>query len=181
MKGKFSPDKKQKLMIMVCAGILLMVIFFPVSKKQQEDTAVPAASGKEDGGTLDAYVRVQERRLKGIIEKIDGAGKVYVMITAKASGERIVEKDLNQTMDEMDETDGSGGARNAVNKSSSEVTVYGDKGTDPYVVKEMQPEIEGVVVAASGADDIQVVSDIMAAVRVLFDVPAHKIKVVKME
>ena len=50
----------------------------------------------------------------------------------------------------------------------------------PYVVKQLEPEIEGVLVAAQGAGDETIVNEITYAVQVLFDVPVHKIKVVKM-
>lgn len=48
------------------------------------------------------------------------------------------------------------------------------------MVKKIEPEIEGVLVAAQGGGDETVVNEITYAVQVLFDVPVHKIKVVKM-
>ena len=49
------------------------------------------------------------------------------------------------------------------------------------MIKELAPQIEGVVVAASGAGDEFVVDEITQAVSVLFNLPVHKIKVVKMK
>ena len=48
------------------------------------------------------------------------------------------------------------------------------------MVKEMQPEVEGILIVAEGAGDETVVKEITYAVQVLFDVPVHKIKVAKM-
>ena len=48
------------------------------------------------------------------------------------------------------------------------------------MVKTLEPEIEGVAVAAQGAGNPEVVREIMNTVSVLYDVPVHKIKVVKM-
>jgi stage III sporulation protein AG len=53
-------------------------------------------------------------------------------------------------------------------------------GGEPYVVKEIEPEVEGILVVAEGAGNETVVNEITYAVQVLFDVPVHKIKVVKM-
>ena len=49
------------------------------------------------------------------------------------------------------------------------------------MIKELEPEIEGVVVVTQGGDDLLVVNEITESVSVLFNLPVHKIKVVKME
>lgn len=51
----------------------------------------------------------------------------------------------------------------------------------PYVIKETLPEIQGIVVLAEGAGNSKLIGEIVEAVQVLFDVPIHKIKVMKME
>ena len=53
-------------------------------------------------------------------------------------------------------------------------------GSEPVIVKEIEPEIEGVVIICKGGDSEYVKSEIVDAVLALFDVPAHKIKVMKM-
>ncbi len=45
--------------------------------------------------------------------------------------------------------------------------------------KELRPEIGGVVVSASGGGSPAIQAEISAAVEALFDVPSHKIKVLK--
>lgn len=175
-------DKKQKLVIMICAGLLILIIFIPTGKNgsDNEPTITPEQN-QTSVQTMESYVKYQEKRLKGVVEKIQGAGQVYVMITVKGSGTMIVEKDRTTNVENVDETDSNGGARKTENKSISEATVYSNGTEAPYVVSQTEPEIEGVVVAASGADNMQVVAEITNAVTVLFNVPSHKIKVVKME
>ena len=53
--------------------------------------------------------------------------------------------------------------------------------SEPYVVKTLSPEIEGVLVVAEGAGSGIVNRTIVEAVQALFGVEAHKVKVVKME
>ena len=82
------------------------------------------------------------------------------------------------------ETDAQGSTRQNNEASRSEVSVYtkDDTGQDiPWVIKEIEPEIEGVLVAAEGGADEVVAGEITQAVQVLFDIPVHKIKVVKMK
>ena len=61
------------------------------------------------------------------------------------------------------------------------VLVNGDGGNSPYITKEVYPEVEGVVVIAQGSGTGTVDLDILTAVQVLFGVPAHKIKIMKMK
>ena len=49
----------------------------------------------------------------------------------------------------------------------------------PYVVKELEPELSGVLVLAEGAESDAVKAEIVEAVEALFGLPAHRIKVIK--
>ncbi len=136
--------------------------------------------------TLEEYVALLEERLTDILSNVSGAGKVQVMITARATREKVVEKDVTQSSARVSESDSNGGTRVTDESSYSETSLYtgstsGQGSGEPYVVKELVPEIEGVVVAAQGAGDEYVIDEITQAVSVLFDLPVHKIKVVKME
>ena len=62
-------------------------------------------------------------------------------------------------------------------------TVYSkdSKGNqEPYLSNERYPKISGVVVVAEGGEDPHVIQNIQEAVQELFQVEAHKIKVMKM-
>ena len=191
MKGKLKldkMDKKQKLALAVGIGLILLIILWPIGRKDSgdgEDTGILSQEPEQQNSeALEDYVAYQERRLKNIVEKIKGAGKAEVMITAKASREIVVEKDRTSSSEKTDETDNSGGTRITQSQSeqSSAVMASGQSGqAEPYVVKSLEPEIEGVVVAAQGAGDAAVAQEIVNTVSVLFDVPAHKVKVVQMK
>ena len=78
-----------------------------------------------------------------------------VMITLKSGNRKIVEKDERSTRDD----------------AAEETSVYrqnADGSSEPYVNTELSPGIEGVAVIAEGG-----------AVQALFDVEAHKIKIMK--
>ena len=86
MKTKIRLDKKQKWIIAICAGVIILLILMPAASGQNEnDTSAPAAQTPLEGEKLQTYIETQEKRLTEIISKIDGAGEVTVMITAKAS------------------------------------------------------------------------------------------------
>lgn len=187
---------KESAFIIILAGILCLVVVWPSSGS-------PAGgSRKSSGGTspetsdrgnvsadsaqaaLNLYVENQEERLKDILEQMDGVGKIQVMIRAKASKEYVVEKDLTTNTNTVSETDSQGGTRQSSEAGKSESSLYTKDGSGndvPWVVKELEPEIEGVVVAAEGGGNEQVANEITQAVQVLFNIPIHKIKVVKMK
>lgn len=172
---------RDKLLLVVLAGLLLLVIVWPVSgsNEQREEGKAEVSDARTD--TTEDYAAVMEQRLKTILENVDGAGKVQVMITVKGTAEQVVEKDQSYSESRSTQTADESSSSVSDSISRSESTVYSNSsGGSPYVVKEMQPEVEGILVVAEGAGDEAVVNEITYAVQVLFDVPVHKIKVVKM-
>lgn len=177
--------RRDRWMLLALFGILILVIVWPVGSKSKEaDNQVSesvAGTEKRTYNYAEQYTASMELRLKEILENVDGAGAVQVMITVKNNGEQVVEKDKSYSESKTIQSGDGGKNTTTVNTSRSESTVYDrtDSGS-PYVVKQLEPEIEGVLVAAQGAGDETVVNEITYAVQVLFDVPVHKIKVVKM-
>ncbi len=178
--------RRDRWMLLALLGILILVVVWPVGEKstKADDQAERSVDRTEKNtyNYADQYASNMELRLKEILEKVDGAGAVQVMITVKNSGEQVLEKDKSYSESKTIQSgDGKQNNTTAANTSRSESTVYdhADSGS-PYVVKQLEPEIEGVLVAAQGAGDEKVVNEITYAVQVLFDVPVHKIKVVKM-
>lgn len=183
-EGEGKMKVRDKLVLLVLTGILLLVIAWPVSgdNNQAKLSELPADQTSASVKATDDYTGAMEERLTAILENIDGAGKVQVMITLKSTAEQVIEKDESYS-ESHSTSDASGNGSNAVSDSvnRSESTIYSSSsGGNPYVVKEIQPEIEGILVVAEGADNDTTINEITYAVQVLFDVPVHKIKVVKM-
>ena len=187
---------KESALIVVLAGILCLVVVWPISGKSSgTDSSNGTLSGSSSSvsssgrisedtaqAALELYVENQEQRLKDILEQIDGVGKSEVMIRAKASKEYVV--DISTGSSTVSETDAQGGSRQSSDITKDESSLYtkDSNGNDvPWVIKEMEPEIEGVLVAAEGGGNEAVAGEITQAVQVLFNIPVHKIKVVKMK
>lgn len=190
MKAKIELTKKQKFLAAAGTGLLILVILWPASEKKPTQTGIEENTAQRAGQlteneneSLEAYIERQEKRLAAVLSEIEGAGEVYVMITAGASRELVVEKDVTEAADVTEEEDTNGGRRSIKSNTRSEVSVTDNtSGTEkPYVIKSLEPEIEGVAVAAKGAKTAAVETEIIRTVQALFDVPVHKIKVVKMK
>lgn len=177
-----------KIITAIIAGIALLMLSVPgVWNKNQEKANVPieresiSATSGSDSSSI--YTMNMEEKLENILRKVDGIGDVEVMVTLKTSKEQVALKDSANSQTSNSETDSQGGNRVESDTNVSEETVMSQSGSgesSPYVVKEIEPEVEGVLVIAKGGDNGNVISEINSAVQVLFDVPAHKIKVMKM-
>lgn len=146
------------------------------------NTGTDTALTQEAAMSTEEYTRYLEERLTGLLTGMEGAGKVKVMITLQASEELVVEKDGNTTRSNTNEEDAQGGKRIVTELETQNTTVYDSNGgvSSPYVVKRILPKVEGVVVSAEGAGSGTINRSIVEVVQALFDVEAHKIKVVKM-
>ncbi|MGN1146936.1 MAG: stage III sporulation protein AG [Lachnospiraceae bacterium] len=197
-KWKDFIKNKNNLVIITLAGILLMVIALPVDNKKtssvSEKTTNNTGSLLEEEGSagiyaanetadMESYAARLEEKLEDLLEKMEGAGKVKVIITLRSSVEKIVEKDAPVVRSNTTEADSEGGTRTVNTMDAGESTVYTSEGNleEPYVVKIISPEVEGVLVLAEGAGSGTVSKDISDAVQVLFDIEAHRVKVIKMD
>ena len=187
--SKLKKPKKEQLVVLLLFGVLLVVIALPtttgtmgVEKKDADISGTQGATGT-DTATL-TYEEQLEKRLSAILSQVAGAGRVEVMVTLESRGERIVEKDTPESRKSVEETDSSGGSRTTDEQDWGEETVYyedGSGGKSPYVVKELEPNIEGVLVLAEGGDSAVVKQELLEAVQALFPIEAHKVKIMKLE
>lgn len=191
-KLPFGLDRLKKinrtyLIIAALAGVLLLVITIPTeSPGKSQKTVEPARepAQKEASATeRSAYQKSMEQQLREALSKMEGVGRVEVMITLRDTGESVVEKDVTATDERTAEEDAQGTKRQNSVINSQEETIYIQSdvsGSTPFVAREVNPQVEGVLVVAQGAENMAVVKNISDAVMALFPVEPHKIKVVKM-
>lgn len=174
--------KRSDWLILVLAGILILIIALPTDTKEKKQAEEAKENISKENNTMEASKNEIERKLEDILEKIDGAGDVKVMITYQDSGTQVVEKDKNTFENSLEESDSTGGVRSTKEQQLQESTVYeeADAGNTPFVSKELLPKVEGILIVASGGDNQKVKQNISEAVLALFQVEAHRIKIVKM-
>lgn len=200
-KGLQKWFRKDNLIILVLTGVLLVIIALPSKdsgeKKEDGAAGIPyagtAAGDTEVGGAENAeegfgeadteeYAAYLEKRLTEALSHMEDVGKVEVMITLKSSRELVVEKEEPVSRSTTNEKDSQGGSRIVSEMESGDNTVYRTEGnaSEPYVIKTLTPQIEGVLVVAQGAGQGTVNRTIVEIAQALFGVEAHKVKVVKM-
>lgn len=155
-----------------------------LDQESTQNNGAENGSAVENTEELNIYTKYLEEKLEKILTTVEGVGNVKVMITVSASGEQIIEKDLPNSKSITTEADADGGNRNINEYENKESTVYltdSNGNQIPYVVKQLEPAIEGVMVVAQGGGNAIVNKNITEVIQALFGIEAHKIVVVKMK
>ena len=195
--------KRDNMIICILVGILLLVIVWPVENVKDQKDISSVGSDREGKISYQQSLKeeklrkeeieeaesvyegeILEKRLEEILFSMEGVGEVNVMITLSNLGEKVLEKDIPLRRNVVTESDSQGGSRNTNDMDSQEQTVYvtdSEGNKFPYVKKETMPSVEGVTVVCQGADSTLVQKNISEAIQALFNLDAHKIKVVKMK
>lgn len=166
-KGLFRPENKKirsNILLAFLLGILLLTAgggFFTKRETEAEPAREePAVLGQET-----------EERMAEILSEMEGAGMVDVMLTFRQTEEKTIARD------EIREVNGE----NLRTEQTAILLEDRDGATNPLILTERAPVVEGVVIAAQGADDPSVAASLNMAAQALLDVPAHKVAVIKMK
>lgn len=184
--------KKENMIVFVLLGILLLVIAIPIGEeKTEEESSQGESTENEKDGEYEIpsddnleYCLQLENRIEELLTCMDGVGEVQAMVTLVTSKELVVEKDEPVTRSTVTEKDGDGGSRSTNESSFEYETIYetdNEGNKIPYVIKQIEPEIQGITVVAQGGGNALVQKNISEVLEALFHVEAHKIKVVKMK
>lgn len=198
MKFKWKMGK-DKWLILLAVGMIILILTIPsgsgmilkegktaenksqtelqkglVTEPVNQDATVAAGADR-------TYEEQMETRVKKILKTVDGVGQVEVMIVLKSSKEKVLRVDKNTSDSSTDEKDSSGGTRKITSTEQQESTILTGSGenTSPIVEKEISPEIEGIIISAQGGGSPTVKAEISSAMEALFNLPPHKIKVLK--
>ena len=166
--------------VLLLVGVCCLIIVLPSKPKQEEQKVVEEKREEETiTAEVDDYVTSLEQRLKELLSYVEDVGTVKVMITVESTTSKSVLQDGTRQMEQSKEQDSAGGSRILESTKTDGTTVFSQN--EPYVLSETYPKVTGVVVIAQGSGRGTVDYDILNAVQVLFDVPAHKIKIMKMK
>ncbi len=167
---KIKLNKKSLALIFLATGAvcLLLLSEFSVFSEKEE------VSADDTYAFSSQYTEKTEKELQKILEKIDGAGQVRVMLTLESCYENIYAKSY-ETAKKQDE--------NTADESVKEEYVIVKKSSnneESLIVKVYEPKIKGVAVVCEGGSNTQVKKAITETVCALFDVSSAKVSVTKM-
>ena len=185
LNGKNKKKVLENTAVVIIIGIIIIIAGNSFLGKGNSKTETQPPNQKVDVETVAKGAESidnseLETKIERILSQIEGAGKVSVLITYLSGKEIVPATEVKKTENTTNEKDTGGGTRNINQNDYENKVVYVEEqggGKKPVVIKELQPEVKGVVVVADGAGDIDVRESIIRAIQVLTGVPAHKVQV----
>ena len=159
-----SKIKNVKSEYVVISIIIILAVYFLISgvlNKKSEDKTTNTFAEITDA---DSYCDYLEFKLKNCLENIDGVGKVNVTVTVNGEIEKVY---ATETVT----TSGTQGEKVTENV----VTVSGK----PLLVKEIYPEIVGIVIVADGGNNSVIKAKIIDAVTTCVSIDYSRILILK--
>lgn len=164
--SNFNSSKKIKLIFASVLFIVILLIFASsfipqksITKSNIENTIIESKGFAYD----------TEQRLKNILSGIKGLDNVSVFVYVKSSEEVVYLKDSEIVKSSNN------------NETIKETTIFNKDGSSSsaVVVVRKYPEIEGVLIVASGADDVKLKLKIIDAISVVLSIAPTNIEVLE--
>ena len=156
---KIKNNKSIQYIFLGVLSVILIVIFaYSFTTREEKNTSSEY--------TVDSYVRELEDKLSNTLSRVDGAGKVSVMITVKSGLETVIATE-KESVTENGKT------------ITTEVPVMVNGKV--VVLMEKYPKITGVLIVAQGADSIIVMQKIQQATVSLLDIEISQIEILTMK
>ena len=188
-------NDKKKIENLVFFVVILIVTIIAINviwkddkqsgSKEREDSNSKQLASTDEGINKDNKVLNNdlEGKLKNILQKMQGVGKVEVFVNYSESSETVAMYNENSKTSSTEETDTSGGKRVIEQKDTQKDIVYKEDSGDkvPITQKVVQPKIEGAIITAQGANNAVVKTNIIQAVEAATGLATHKIQVFEME
>ncbi|WP_442905254.1 hypothetical protein [Kineothrix sp. MSJ-39] len=189
---------KDRFILLFLAGILLIIIAMPLPQEKQgskqnatkkQTAADQSAGGNETGSaagetemTTMQYGAYLQKQLETFLSSVDGVGKVKVCLTMQASKELVPAHNTPYTRKSEEEMDENGKRTLTETQNDAQIILYeqADGSQSPLIIRQIEPTVRGVVVAAQGAGSPKVQNEIVELLEALFGIEAHKIKIVKL-
>lgn len=110
-------------------------------------------------------------------------GEVKVLVTYSESNSTVPMYSENLKESSTEEIDSTGGTRKINETDSSKSVIYKEENGEkiPITEKVVMAKVEGAIVTAKGAGNINIKTNIIQAVEAATGIPTHKIQVFEMK
>lgn len=193
-KGNHVMKKVNIMMIIAAAGILLIVLANLFSPGGSKNEPVQPGASNTSGNTavnpgtpqdINTMEKNMAKNLEEVLSQIDGVGEVKVTVNLASTSEKDFAINTSVDSKSTQEHDQRGGNRTITetNQQDQMVLVRVNQGSkeDPVVVRELKPEVKGVIVLADGVSDPLIKADVMKAAQVYLDIPLYRVIVLQKE
>lgn len=192
MNKKVEGNNKKNIENLVVFLILLIITIIAINtiwgedkeSENVDDNTVykQLASNIENSNISENCEYDLEDKLEDILSKIQGVGKVKVLITYSESSEVVAMYNESYVSSITEEEDTNGGKRKIDQVDTDKEIIFEQKDgkSVPVTQKVVKPKIEGAIVTAKGAKDATVKTNIIQAVSTVTGLSSHKVQVFEM-
>lgn len=164
--------KKTKWLIYIIMVAILILAFSGGSNEKGKTKKTDSAPTPNN----EQYVLNTENELEEVLKTIKGAGRVKVKINVSEYGEKVLAVDTKKNI--ATESDNEKKKQESSEEKTAIICGTGSE-EKPVVLKEMLPAPSGILVVAEGGGAESVRLDIYEAVKALYGLSGHRIKVVQ--
>ena len=187
-KQKESGDKK-KIENMIIFIIILIITIIAINAiwnndnkneiEEKEDKSAYKILAEDTSNEKNNNEDIEEK-LELILSKMEGVGKVKVMITYSQGSEIVPMKNETKKTSLTQEEDSDGGKRQIEETDISTEIVYSSS-NNPETETIINPIVKGAIIIAEGASNATIKSNIVSAVEAITGVATYRIQVFEME
>lgn len=168
---KLKNVKHIEIIICIIFISLLLVIYFVNFSPQKSSTKTNAESSSQVLVTSSSeYAKLLEEKLTSTLSSLKGVKNVAVVVSVSSGGEVVIANNVEEKTVENEN-----GKNVTVVKTPIIVTENGT--SKPIILMEILPKVNGVLVVAGGAEDINVKLNILKAVEAIVSIPSENIQV----
>lgn len=120
--------------------------------------------------------------LEDILSKIEGVGKVKVLITYSETSEVIAMYNESYSSSSTEEEDDNGGTRKVSQANTDKEVIFEENNGKniPVTQKVLMPKIEGAIISAEGGGNANIKTNIIQAVAAATGLATYKVQVFEM-
>ena len=180
--NKNNKKKVENLVVGILILIITVIAINAILSDKDGMSKVNVVENTTVAETTNTNTITLEDRLKNILSKINGVGKVDVLISYSESSQTVAMYNENIKETSTEEKDESGGTRLITENNIQKDVIYQEENGEkkPITQKTIMPKIEGTIITAEGAGDINVKENIIQAVSAATGLASHKIQVFEM-
>ena len=183
-------DKKkiENIIFLIIILIVTVIIINNVwsvdtkDSKVQNNKVLAEALDSDSKDKAFGYYTLQQD-LENILETMEGVGKVNVLINYAETSTTVAMYNETKIESTTEEKDTEGGTRNVTQTDTQKEIAYTSETGEsaPITEKIIMPTIEGAVITAEGAGNVNVKANIILATEAVTGLATHKIQVFQMQ
>lgn len=178
--GKDEKRRNENLIAFLIILVVTLVIVNKILSGDEEENESTDESGAElvteiVENDIDVDETDLESELEEILSKIEGVGKVDVLLTYSES--MSIAPLYNENISSSVSTNSDGTTTETQTESKE---IFTDSSDEAVIEKYVMPLLEGAIIIAEGGEDADVKANIVSAVEAATGLLTHKIQVFKM-